>query len=189
MTNDSIPTTRRTVLTGVASALTAVGVAGAQETTTEAGTTTARGETTAFQVRIVNASGPDALQPEGGEPGPVVLSPGVYAAHSPSVQLFASDESAPEGLEALAEDGDPSQLASAIEGADGIVASGTFDTPVAGGEPGPIGPGDAYGFQVEAAPGDRLSFATMFVPSNDLFFAPGPNGIEFFRDGDPSRGT
>jgi hypothetical protein len=203
MSNDFTPTTRRTVLTGIAGTLATTAVVGAQETTTEgeetttageetttpAETTTERGEPRQFQVRIVNISALDALQPEGGEPGPVILSPGAYAVHSPDVQLFTPGESASAGLEALAEDGDPTTLGEEVAGADGIFASGAFDSPVAGGEPGPIGPGAAYGFTVEARPGDRLSFATMFVPSNDLFFAPGPSGIELFRDGDAVSGA
>ncbi|WP_276299511.1 spondin domain-containing protein [Halorussus lipolyticus] len=211
MTDDSTPTnstrtnstltSRRTVLTGIAATLSTATVVGAQETTTEEGetttgdettteaeTTTERGETRTFEVRIVNISGPNALTPEDGEPGPVVLSPGAYAVHTPAVQLFAPGESASAGLEALAEDGDPTTLGEEVTGADGILESGAFDTPIAGGEPGPIGPGSAYGFRFEAAPGERLSFATMFVPSNDLFFAPGPQGIELFRNGDAVSG-
>jgi hypothetical protein len=218
MTDDSTRTTatgrrtvlasRRTVLTGVAGALASAGLAGAQETTTEDGETTTEegetteggqttegGETTAeggeslrFQVRIVNISAPNALTPEDGDPGPVILSPGAYAVHSPDVQLFAPGESASAGLESLAEDGDSSGLGGELSGVEGISEAGAFAEPVAGGEAGPIGPGSAYGFEFEAAPGDRLSFATMFVPSNDLFFAPGPSGIELFRNGEAIAG-
>jgi len=210
MTDDSSRTSRRTVLTGVAAALATASVAGAQETTTEGGETTTageetttaggettteaaettaeRGETRTFEVRIVNVSAPNALTPEGGEPGPVILSPGAYAVHSQAVQLFTPNEPASEGLEALAEDGNPTTLGEEISGAQGIFGSGAFDTPIAGGEPGPIAPGAAYGFRVEAAPGDRLSFATMFVPSNDLFFAPGPSGIELYQEGQAISG-
>jgi len=195
MRTDSTRTTRRAVLLGVGGVLTAAGLAGAQQTTTEGGETTTDGEqttpggeATTFQVRIVNVSDPDALTPDGAESGPVILSPGAYAVHSPSVQLFTTDEPASDGLESVAEDGDPSGLAAAIDGVEGISASGTFAEPVAGGGPQPIGPGAAYGFRVEARPGDVLSFATMFVPSNDLFYAPGPEGIALFSDGDPVSG-
>ncbi|MBU0741256.1 spondin domain-containing protein [bacterium] len=60
------------------------------------------------------------------------------------------------------------------------LTSGAFDTPVGADTPGPIGPGQAYEFRVGAAPGDRLSFATMFVHSNDLFYAPGGGGIALY---------
>ncbi|MBC8478939.1 MAG: spondin domain-containing protein [FCB group bacterium] len=59
-------------------------------------------------------------------------------------------------------------------------ASGIFNTPAGAAEPGPIFPGDAYEFSFDAAPGSRLSFATMFVQSNDLFYAPDEAGIALF---------
>ena len=39
-----------------------------------------------------------------------------------------------------------------------------FNTPDGASSPAPIGPGGAYTFDVAAAPGAHLSFATMFVP-------------------------
>ncbi len=59
-------------------------------------------------------------------------------------------------------------------------ASGVFNTPVGEAAPAAAGPGMAYQFEVGAAPGDLLSFATMFVQSNDLFFAPDGGGIAFY---------
>ena len=55
--------------------------------------------------------------------------------------------------------------------------------------PGPAGPGAAYEFTVEAYPGQYLTFATMFVQSNDWIFAPGEEGIALFdMDGNPLGG-
>lgn len=50
------------------------------------------------------------------------------------------------------------------------------------GKPGPAFPGDAYEFTFTASSGDRLGFATMFVQSNDLFFATPPEGIAFWSE-------
>ena len=47
----------------------------------------------------------------------------------------------------------------------------------------PVGPGQAYEFNVIATPGDVLSFATRFVQSNDLFYAPSEEGIDLFPGG------
>jgi hypothetical protein len=53
----------------------------------------------------------------------------------------------------------------------------------------PIAPGGAFEFEIEAELGHRLSFASMFVPSNDLFFSPGEEGITLWpEDGDPVDG-
>lgn len=64
-----------------------------------------------------------------------------------------------------------------------ISQSGGFDTAVGAEEPGAIGPGERYQVQFEAGPEDRISFATMFVESNDLFFAPVGSGIRLYNGG------
>lgn len=70
-----------------------------------------------------------------------------------------------------------------------IHSSGVFDTPTGAMEAGPLRPGDAYEFTVSAEPGQRLSFATMLVPSNDLFYAPSGEGIPLFDEmGRPTSG-
>lgn len=67
--------------------------------------------------------------------------------------------------------------------------SGVFAVPAGGTEPGPALPGDAYEFSVYAVPGQRLSFATMLVQSNDWFFAPANGGLELFdADANPRSG-
>ncbi len=61
-------------------------------------------------------------------------------------------------------------------------ASGAFGS-------GPAFPGEEYSFSFNAAPGMALSFATMFVQSNDLFFAPGEAGIPLYdANGNPKSG-
>lgn len=50
----------------------------------------------------------------------------------------------------------------------------------AGGGSGSLRPGQAYEFTIEAKPGCRLSFVSMFAQSNDCFYAPGDEGIALF---------
>ncbi len=70
-----------------------------------------------------------------------------------------------------------------------VTDRGVFDTPAGADAPGPALPGDAYEFSFYAQPGQRLSFATMFVQTNDWFFAPDPAGIELFdAAGEPISG-
>ena len=45
---------------------------------------------------------------------------------------------------------------------------------------GPATPGSSHSFSFTAVPGDKLSFATMYGQSNDLFFAPDEAGIALF---------
>ena len=76
-----------------------------------------------------------------------------------------------------------------------ITKSGIFNTPVGASAPAPIFPGDAYEIAFTAAPavtpgsGARLSFATMFIQSNDLFYAFPPEGLALFdANGTPRTG-
>lgn len=108
-----------------------------------------------------------------------LFAPGVWVLHRQDAPIFMSGAlDRGQGLEALAEDGDPSGLSAALGQEEGVVAAGVFDTPVGASAPGPIGPGGAYELTVSASPGDRLSLATMFVQSNDLFFSPTEMGIQ-----------
>ena len=61
-----------------------------------------------------------------------------------------------------------------------ISAKTLFNTPVGATEPGPALPGNSYETTFTAMPGERLSFASMFVQSNDLFFAPDEYGIPLY---------
>ncbi len=128
----------------------------------------------------------DALADQTGVTTP--LAPGVFVVHGQGMPLFVEGESdRGEGLEALAEDGDPGPLAEVLM-ADAMYESGVFNTPDGASEPGPALPGASYSFSFTAAPGDRLSFATMFVQSNDWFYAPESTGLALFDDHMPISG-
>jgi hypothetical protein len=118
----------------------------------------------------------------------VPLSPGAFAVHTEPGVLFTPDEPASEGLEQIAEDGMPGTLVESLDGMEMSVTAGAFDTPAGTSAAGPLTPGDAYEFELTAAPSARLSFVTMFIESNDLFYAPGPEGISLFADGEPIDG-
>jgi hypothetical protein len=111
----------------------------------------------------------------------VPLAPGVAVVHDQQVSLFtAGAADAGLGLEALAEDGDPSGLMMSLDGATGVASVAVFNTPVGGANPAPIFPGERYQVTFTAKPGDRLSLATMFVHSNDLFYAFDQAGLALF---------
>lgn len=141
---------------------------------------------TTFVVRIENVAG-DASQ---------LLAPGVWVVHKDAAPLFRTGSAdAGLGLEALAEDGNPADLAAALadkatmDAMGPVRASGVFNTPDGSDAPGPLAPGSAYVFTVDAEPGAHLAFATMYVQSNDLFYAPDEAGIALFdADGNPVNG-
>ena len=61
--------------------------------------------------------------------------------------------------------------------------SGVFAVPSGAAGPGPLLPGQAYEFEFAAAPGMKLSFATMFLQSNDFFYAPDEAGVALYDAG------
>lgn len=99
------------------------------------------------------------------------FAPGTFAINNP---VFMSGQPSSSALEALAEDGNPGGFVN------------VFAVPVNASGPGPLFPGDAYSFSFTATDGDALSFATMFVQSNDWFI--GSNSILLFESGNAITG-
>ncbi len=112
------------------------------------------------------------------------FAPGVFVVHEKDeMPLFINGQpDFGDGLEGLAEDGDPSGLDGTLKGLTGLIATGVFNTPTGAGGPGPLLPGNTYTFSFEAEEGDYLNFATMLVHSNDLFYAFDDNGIALFNN-------
>jgi hypothetical protein len=117
------------------------------------------------------------------------FSPGVFVvagAGEPLYSIGLADRG--QGLEQIAEDGNPMVLAEAMDGEE-LGDRGIFDTPAGLDDPGPARPGSAFEITLTAAPGDRLVFATMFGWSNDWFFGTPASGVELFDDaGQPLAG-
>ncbi len=130
----------------------------------------------------------EALTSESGLNTP--FAPGVWVVHTTTDPIFSAGQvDRGEGLEALAEDGNPATLIEALANNTAILSSGVFNTPIDASEPGPLLPGSAYEFNFDAAPDDYLSLATMFVQSNDLFYGLDGSGIALFNaDGTPVTG-
>ncbi|HKQ18721.1 MAG TPA: spondin domain-containing protein, partial [Candidatus Eisenbacteria bacterium] len=136
---------------------------------------------TMFTVRIENVSTAATLKTMKGETAPAPNSPGVWVVHRGVGPLFTVGKTdLGWGMETQAEDGNPAALAEHCKGHEGVLSVGVFSTPKGDAEPGPALPGKVYEFTVTANPGDRLSFATMFGQSNDLFYAPAEAGIALF---------
>ena len=138
-------------------------------------TAAATAESTKFNVRIVSATKNDTLKVPGAAAMRAPIAPGVFVVSSQMNSIFAVGKSAgQDGLENLAEDGNFEPLQKALEA--------RFKD-----RAGMFLPGMA--FEVTARPGDRLSFATMFVQSNDKFYGPKDGSIALFDlDGMPVSG-
>lgn len=113
------------------------------------------------------------------------LAPGLVAIHVSGVKpLFDMNEADREqGLEELAEDGDPGPLNTNVSMLDGVANTMIFNMPDGESAPGPLMGGATYSITFEAEEGDYLSFASMLIHTNDLFFSPGEGGIALFSNG------
>ncbi len=111
------------------------------------------------------------------------ISPGAFVVTAGDDALYSTGlADRGEGLERIAEDGNPMLLVEAMAAAppDGAVDQGIFNIPAGLDEPGPARPGSAFEIDLTASPGDRLAFATMFGMSNDWFFGTDPAGLPLF---------
>lgn len=143
-----------------------------------------------FTVRIENVSTTSTLKLSNGMTAPAPTAPVLWLVHTVADPIFTTGTlDRGWGLESLAEDGDPSNLARMLNGKEGIVVVGFVNKPLGATEPGPILPGNAYEFSFSAVSGQRLTLAMMFGQSNDLFYAPDGRGIALFDDaGKPLSG-
>lgn len=99
------------------------------------------------------------------------VAPGIVLAHdAEAAPIFTEGQPAPaNGLESLAEDGDPTALATST----GAESFEEFE----GYEAGPLMPGNSITVEFTAEPGQVLTLANMLGQSNDWFFASLPGGI------------
>ncbi|HEX5076207.1 MAG TPA: spondin domain-containing protein [Gemmatimonadaceae bacterium] len=140
------------------------------------------GREVTFTIRVENVSTPKTLKLSNGTTAPAPTAPLLWTITDEGNPLFTPGQpDRGQGLERLAEDGNPGVLADYIvQNLKSVVHSGVVTVPSGDKGPGPITPGKAYEFTISAAPGQRLTLAMMFGQSNDLFYAPGPEAIALF---------
>ena len=116
--------------------------------------------------------------------GTVPLSPPAWAVFDGDDPMFTSGELANLGTERIAEDGFPDEMLALLDDADDVSAFGAETSP-GGPDDGPaLFAGESVTFTVDARPGDRLQLETMFVQSNDWFYAFTGGGLALFDDRD-----
>jgi len=130
-------------------------------------------EATTFTVKVTNVSRNDTLKVPGAAAVKAPIAPGVFLVDAVG-SAFQVGQPASAELQALAEDGNFEPLQKALQAKYGERA-------------GMFAPG--LEFTITAKPGDRLSFATMFVQSNDKFYAPDGGALALFdAQGKPLAG-
>jgi len=120
---------------------------------------------------------------------PTPLAPVAWAVHTGHNPFVVGDMGHRlSGLESLAEDGDPAGADAALSMLSNVSAHGIASTPIGGVGPGPAAPGSGYKFTAEVHHGEKLSFATMYVESNDLFYTTGTEGVVLYDMDAPIAG-
>lgn len=177
---------RKFVAAAATAAVGAVGVGSAAAIDTDGngnGIANGGNQTQSLTISLKNVSDGETLMTSAdGEAAaqPVPLSPMVYAIHRMDEPVFSDGE--PErdnGLEEVAEDGSPGKLVEHLSMRDAVVDSGAVAVPNGADGPGPLTPGNTYEVSTDVSTNGQplyLSVVTMFVPSNDLFYALGGAG-------------
>jgi hypothetical protein len=126
-----------------------------------------------FTIRVENISSGEVLKLSNGKSAPFVSAPVLWVIHRGSTNpIFVGGRpDAGEGLELLAETGNPTTIVRSLAGRPGNISVGADAKPVGASAEGPLSPGQKYEFQIEAQPGQVLSTAWMFGQSNDLFYS------------------
>jgi len=101
------------------------------------------------------------------------FAPGVYSVGGTN-KVFKTGNNANSALEMLAEDGSPAGYAA-------VTGTTAFSMPDGSSSAGPLLPMHSYSFVFNAKAGDKLSFATMLVQSNDWFV--GVDALDLFDSG------
>nr|WP_320023485.1 spondin domain-containing protein [uncultured Draconibacterium sp.] len=106
------------------------------------------------------------------------VAPILWAVHEKDEMPIFTNNTADrgEGLELLAETGNPGDLSASLFGMG--YNAGAYTIPDGKNSAGPLFPGDKYTFSIDAKPNQYLSIASMLGNSNDIFFAFGDSGIK-----------
>lgn len=142
---------------------------------------------TNFTVTVENVSTPNTTATDRAM-GTNPLSPPAWAVFEGENPLFEVGDKATEGTARIAEDGFPDEMLVQLNDNDDVSASGAATSP-GGPDDGPaVFAGESASFSFTAVPGDKLQFETMFVQSNDWFYAFDNEGLDLFSGTTPVTG-
>jgi len=141
-----------------------------------------------FTVHIENIANDLFLRTSSGKNEKLLFSPGVWIVYRDAAKnpLFSEGEKASKGLEVLAETGKPESLLAEMKKNPEVLQAGIFEIPIGAGVTTPTNasPGKIFEFSFKARPGTKLTFASMFIHSNDLFFSLPDSGTTLFSAGE-----
>lgn len=142
---------------------------------------------TTFTVTVENVSTAGTVDTDRAD-GTVPMSPPVFALYEGDNPMFTDGSKANAGTEAIAEDGGVDAMLALLTGISAVKSSEAVTSP-GGPDNGPaVFAGESVSYTFTADADDKLQFMTMFVQSNDWFYALGDDGIDLFDDGEPVTG-
>ena len=142
-------------------------------------TTITPGPTT-FDLTIENVSTAGTI-PTDRAMGVNPLSPPVIAIFTGDDDpMFTGGESASEGTERIAEDGSFDAMIAQLTSNSNVKSSAAAPSPGGPGNNGALFNGERVTVTFVAEPGDKMQFESMFVQSNDWFYAFPTGGLELF---------
>lgn len=129
--------------------------------------------------------GPDAghlvvtiTNTSGATPFPGRASPAIWITHTGHHSFFKEGQASSEGVEHLAEDGNPTAWDAALAGIEDVSAHGVVNMPDGTTSTGPIAIGAKYKFTIPVGGNAQyFDFAAMWTPSNDTFVSLGEKGV------------
>lgn len=129
-----------------------------------------------FRVTVTGVTREDTLKFPDRTEAPAPLGPGIWLVTNVDFALFRDGKRARiEGFEPMVEDADPSRLLARLSQMSQVHDLGVFIPGIP--------------FEFDARPGEKLIFMTMFLQSNDLFYAPAKSGLVLYDfDGRPLQG-
>ncbi len=130
-------------------------------------------EPVGFTLKLSNLSSPGEGLATDGTAYDLAFAPGLVVVHSPEFRLFAVGEASPYAeLEALAEDGEPTRLATALGAEPDVHSTGFLQyTNEVDYEAAPMGPGASAYTTADIAADQRFSVLFMYGQSNDVIIA------------------
>ncbi len=137
---------------------------------------------TTFTVTLQNVSQPNTIASTRAG-GAVPLSPGPYAVYRGANPMFTAGALADPGTILIAEDGFVTVKVASLAANANVSARGLFESPGGPDASPAIFPGESATVTFTARPGDLFTLETMFVQSNDWFYADAGSGIALFDAG------
>ncbi len=141
-----------------------------------------------FQVKVENVSTTTTLEPGSMPDRTVPLSHGVWAIYSAG-SLFTLNQPSDEGTSRIAEDGMTTIKTNDLNISNTIISNGEFVAPGGPDNGAALFSGETSIFTFNAKPGEKLQIESMFVQSNDWFYAFRNGGLQLFVGTTPISGN